>query len=108
MESMNRARASRILSAYGVNDAGDLLAFKETKAYKLWVYEHGVVKEMGKRVFGWTLPEMGAAVFMLDNRVPAVAPLSHPAIVEGRRIHSIWMNSTRERAMAAYQQGLKA
>lgn len=103
MITMNRERASRILTAYGVNDAGELLAFKETKAYKVWAFENGIVKEMGRKLFGW-VPDMGAAVFALDNKMPIVAPEKHPALVEGRRIQAVWYCQSRAAAIALYKE----
>lgn len=100
METMTRATASRLLC---VADAGELLAFKETKGYKLWAFENGIVKRMGKQEFGWH-PEMGAAVFALDNKLPLVVPTSHPEIKIGVRLQAIWYCINRDAAIAAYKE----
>lgn len=50
---MKRARATLLLSIFGVEDAGELIAHKRCKGFEIWVWENGVTKCQEFREFGW-------------------------------------------------------
>lgn len=49
-------------------ESGKVIAFKQTKAYSVWVFENGVAKVMGKRRFGWQLTYDIPAIYRCEDK----------------------------------------